>query len=153
MTDPPNTSRLNGLRQEDRLAVETLYRAFSGRPDLLDEAVAEDWQDIPLAPGQAAGREGMKPLIAGFNAAFPDAEVTIHEMFEAPGRVGVRAEITGTHSGEWLGIPPTGRRFAMALHEFHYVENGRVTHTWHLEDWLGWMRQVGAVPAMEETTS
>lgn len=153
MTDPPNTSRLNGLRQEDRLAVETLYRAFSGRSDLLDEAVAEDWQDIPLAPGQAAGREGMKPLIAGFNAAFPDAEVTIHEMFEAPGRVGVRAEITGTHSGEWLGIRPTGRRFAMALHEFHYVENGRVTHTWHLEDWLGWMRQVGAVPAMEETTS
>lgn len=153
MNSSATGSTLNGLRQQDRAAVETFYRAFSGRPELLDEAVTEDWRDIPLAPGQAPGREGMKPLIAGFNAAFPDAEVVIHELFEAPGRVGVRAELTGTHSGEWFGVPPTGRRFTMALHEFHHVENGRLTHTWHLEDWLGWMRQVGAFPTNQETTS
>lgn len=52
-----------GLLPEELSAIETFYRAFSGEPELLDEAVTADWQDIPLAPGQAGGREGMKPLI------------------------------------------------------------------------------------------
>lgn len=67
-----------GLSREDRLAVETFSKAFAGRPELLDQAVTADWQDIPLAPGAEPGREGMKPLIAGFNAAFPDTTITIH---------------------------------------------------------------------------
>lgn len=142
-----------GLSPEDRAAVETFYRAFAGRPELLNEALAEDWRDIPLAPGQSPGREGMKPLIEGFTAAFPDAEVTIHEIIGAPGRAGVRAQIAATHTSEWFGVPATGRRFVLALHEFHHIADGRLTHTWHLEDWFGWMNQVGAFPPSKETTS
>lgn len=150
MSNIDQTLTVAGLTDEDRAAVEAFYRAFSGNPDLLDQAVTPDWQDIPLAPQQQPGREGMKPLIASFAAAFPDVAVTIHEMIGAPGRAGVRAEITGTHSGEWLGIAPTGKSFVMALHEFHHIENGRLTHTWHLEDWFGWLNQVGAWPQQEE---
>ena len=139
------------LSEEDRMAIETLYRAFSEHaPDLLDQAVTADWEDIPLAPGQVPGRDGMKPLIRGFSAAFPDAKVTIHEIIGAPGRAGVRAEITGTHQGEWFGVAPTGRNFTLPIHEFHRVENGRVTHTWHMEDWFGWLHQIGAMGAVEE---
>ncbi len=147
MTDIANEPQVFGVTDEDRLAVETLYRAFEGQPDLLDEAVTTDWQDIPLAPNQQPGRDGMKPLLGGFAAAFPDLKITIHELIGAPGRVGVRAEITGTHEGEWFGIAPTHQGFVMPIHEFHRVENGRVTHTWHLEDWFGWLNQVGAWPA------
>ena len=139
--------KVTGLTPAERLAVETLYRAFSeGRPELLDQAVTPDWQDVALAPGQAPGREGMKPLIAGFLAAFPGAQVTIHEIIGAPGRAAVRAEITGTHEGEWFGVAPTGKAFSMRLHEFHHLESGRLTRTWHMEDWFGWLRQVGAWP-------
>lgn len=146
--------KATGLTSEELRAVETLYRAFSeGDPDLLDQAVAADWQDIPLAPHQQPGREGMKPLIAGFVTAFPDLEIRIHEVIGAPGRAAVRAEITGTHKGEWLGIAPTGKRFVIPVHEFHRIENGRLTHTWHLEDWFGWLNQVGAFPPNAETTS
>ena len=135
-----------GLADGDRIAIETLYRAFTEHdPDLLDKAVSDDWWDIPLAPGQAPGREGMKPLIRAFSAAFPDARVTIYELIGAPGRAAVRGEITGTHKGEWLGIAPTGSRFTLAIHEFHHVHNGRITHTWHMEDWFGWLHQVGAM--------
>ena len=140
--DAPNAAG----EDQERLAIETFYRAFAGEPGLLDQAVAADWQDIPLAPGQAAGREGMKPLIAGFNAAFPDTKVTVHEVIATPGRAAVRAEITGTHKGEWFGIAPTGKAFRMPLHEFHALQDGRITHTWHLEDWFGWLAQVGAWP-------
>jgi len=141
------------LTEDDRVAVETLYRAFSEHdPDLLDEAVTTDWQDIPLAPGQEPGRDGMKPLIRGFSAAFPDAKVTVQEIIGAPGRAAVRAEIIGTHKGEWFGVAPTGRAFTLPIHEFHHIENGRVTHTWHMEDWFGWLHQMGALGASEETT-
>jgi len=126
------------------------YRAFSEGPELLDRAVAPDWQDIPLAPQQEPGREGMKPLIRGFAAAFPDAMVTIHEIIGVPGRAAVRAEITGTHRGEWFGIAPTNKRFRLPIHEFHTIENGRLTRTWHLEDWFGWLLQVGAWPVRRE---
>jgi len=150
MNDPRPATKVTGLDERDRQAVETLYRAFSeGNPDLLDQAVTPDWQDIPLAPGQAPGREGMKPLIRGWLAAFPDTRVVIHDIFGVPGRAAVRAEITATHKGEWFGITPTNMAFRMPIHEFHALQDGRITHTWHLEDWFGWLNQVGAWPQKE----
>ena len=150
MNDPRPATKVTGLDEKDRQAVETLYRAFSeGNPDLLGQAVTPDWQDTPLAPGQAPGREGMKPLIHGWLMAFPDTRVVIHEIFGVPGRVAVRAEITATHKGAWFGIAPTNAAFRMPIHEFHALQDGRITHTWHLEDWFGWLNQVGAWPQKE----
>lgn len=145
MSDTPAPT---GLTNDERRAVETLYRAFSeGKLELLDEAVTPDWQDLPLAPHQAPGRDGAKPLITALRTAFPDLNVEIFELFGTPGRAAVRAAITGTHTGAWFGIAPTHKRFVMPIHEFHHLENGRVTHTWHLEDWFGWLNQIGAWPA------
>ncbi|OTP66583.1 ester cyclase [Caballeronia sordidicola] len=141
-----NTNQV--LNEEERSAIKILYEAFSsGNPDLLDKAVADDWQDIPLAPGQQPGRDGMKPLIRAFVAAFPDIQIEVHDIIGNAQAAGVRAEISGTHSGEWFGVAPTGKRFHIALHEFHRLKDGKITHTWHLEDWFGWMNQVGIWPA------
>ena len=135
-----------GLTPQERLTIETFYRAFSsGEPDLLDQVVTPDWQDIPLAPNQEPGRAGIKPLIRAFKAAFPDLRITIHEIIGTPGRAAVRAELSGTHRGEWLGVAPTNKTWRIPIHEFHHLDNGLVTHTWHLEDWFGWLIQVGKV--------
>jgi steroid delta-isomerase-like uncharacterized protein len=142
-----NKTQINGVTDTERRAIETLYRAFNeGKPELLDLAVVRDWQDRPLAPHQAPGRDGMKPLIEEFKTAFPNLNIHVLEMIGASGRVAVRAEITGTHIGKWFGVPPTGKSFAIAIHEFHYIEKGLITHTWHLEDWFGWFAQIGASP-------
>lgn len=143
----------SGLSPADRATVERLYRAFVGEPDLLDGVVTPDWQDIPLAPGQAPGREGTKPLIRALNAAVPDLAITVHDMLGDGDRIGVRAEMSGTHAGAWFGVAPTGKAFRIALHEFHRIENGRLTHTWHLEDWFSWLNQIGAWPAHQESAS
>ncbi len=143
-------TQVGGFSAQDRATVETFYRAFAGEPDLLDQVVAPGWQDIPLAPGQGPGPEGIKPLIRAFKEAFPDLAITVHDMIAEGSRIGVRAEITGTHTGTWFGVAPTGRRCTVALHEFHRIENGRLTHTWHLEDWFGWLNQVGAWPKSKE---
>lgn len=141
------TQQLNQRLQAERAAVENLYRAFSDKnPDLLDLAVTQDWSDIPLAPGQGPGPEGFKPVLASFIAAFPDINIIVHDMLQEPGKAAVRAEITGTHQGEFLGIAPTGRRIRVRLHEFHLLNGERVTTTWHMEDWMALFQQIGQFP-------
>ena len=48
--------------------------------------------------------------------------------------------------GKVMGVAPTGKTVNMALHEFHHLENGKLTHTWHLEDWFGMLNSIGAWP-------
>lgn len=144
-----NTSGINvsdRLRVE-RLAVETFYRAFSDKnPDLVDEVLAPAWDDIPLAPGQGPGPEGIKSIIRSVIHAFPDVEVTVHDMVQEPGRTAVRAQISGTHQGELFRIAPTGKKVSFRLHEFHSLDGGRITTTWHLEDWFGLFLQLNQFP-------
>ncbi len=138
---------LNQRLSAERTAVETLYRAFNDKnPDLLDLAVTQDWDDIPLAPGQGPGPQGFKPLLNSFITAFPDINIQIHDMLQEPGKIAVRAEITGTHQGEFMGMAATGSRISVRLHEFHLLNGERVTTTWHMEDWLALFQQIGQFP-------
>ena len=146
-TSPDLTTQL----RTERAAVQTLYRAFSDKqPDLVDAVLAPDWDDIPLAPGQAPGPEGIKFIIRTFVAAVPDVRIAIHDMVQEPGKIGVRAEISGTHRGALFGIAPTGRHVTFRLHEFHALANGRITTTWHMEDWFGVFMQLGQFPPLPE---
>ncbi len=120
-----------------------LYHAFNaGDPDLLDEVLTENWQDTPLAPGQQPGREGMKPVLKAFIAAFSDLEIIPQEIVGFETRAAVRLVLSGRHVGEWMGVPATGRTFTIDMHELHHLDGGRISHTWHLEDWAGWRAQV-----------
>lgn len=133
----------------ERRAVERLYDAFSRHdPDLIDDAVTPDWDDIPLAPGQGPGPEGMKPVIRSVISAFPDVQIVVHELIQVPGKIAVRAEITGTHEGDLFGIAPTGKAVRFRIHEFHALDGERITTTWHMEDWYGLFLQLGRFPAI-----
>lgn len=143
-----DTRPASGLTDEEVRAIETFYRAFTDHdPALLDAACAPDWEDMQPLPGQGPGPGGLKPLITGlFLPAFPDLAVVVHEVVGSGGRAGVRASLTGTHRGALFGVAPTGRRVDVALYEFHHLQGGRLTRTWHLEDWFGMLNQVGAWP-------
>ncbi len=139
------TIQTSSLTVPQKQSLETFYRAFNDKnPSLLDEAVTPDWQDIPLAPGQGLGPEGMKLLLPMFFTAFPDLQIIIDEVIAQPNRAGVRARMVATHRGEIFGLQPTGKPVSIALHEFHHFEDDRISHTWHLEDWFGMLRQIGA---------
>lgn len=145
MTHTDDTQRL----ALERTAVETLYRAFNEHnTDLVNLAVSADWDDIPLAPGQAPGAEGIKPIIREFIHAMPDVQIIVHDLLQLPGKIAVRAEITGTHQGVLMGIPASGKAVSFRIHEFHELEGGRITRTWHLEDWFSLFMQVGQFPPM-----
>jgi predicted ester cyclase len=67
-------------------------------------------------------------------------------MVQEPGKLGVRAEIRGTHKGKLFGIAPTGRKVSFRIHEFHWLTEHLITRTWHLEDWNGLFQQLGEFP-------
>src|SRR4051812_29968025 len=103
--DDTGRAALAARLEAELRAVQTLYRAFGDHdPDLLDRAVAPDWKDVPLAPGQGPGPDGLKPIIRSLIAALPDLGARILDVIQVPGRIAVRAELTGTHRGPLFGI-------------------------------------------------
>ncbi|TWR31118.1 ester cyclase [Mucilaginibacter pallidiroseus] len=138
----PNNTGLKPLTQQEIDSIITFYSAWKlKKPNLLDDVVTSDWQDIPLGPGQAQGPQGLKDIINYFIMQCPDVEIEIHEIFGSHERAGVRAVINFTHNAEILGIPPSGKKVSVALHEFHYLKDGKLTHTWHLEDWFSLIKK------------
>ena len=135
------------MTMEAEAAVRQFYEVLStGNVDLLDEILADDWEDIPLPPGTRKGRENYKPVVAWLRGVFSDFTVTNEDLIvSADGtKVAVRSTNRGTHSGELFGIPATGRQVAFNVSDFHQLKDGLIVKSWHLEDFLGVVGQVGA---------
>jgi predicted ester cyclase len=85
-----------------------------------------------------------KRWIAPFRASFPDVDMEIAELIAEGDKVVGRFTCSATHLGEWLGHPPTGRRFErvdeVTIFRFR---DGRIVHAWSLEDTLARLRQLG----------
>lgn len=111
-----------------------------------ERIVAADFVDHTNPPGLQNGISGHRGIVEIFHAAFPDVRWTIDDMVAEGDRVAMRLTMTGTHSGEFFGIPPTGRRVSVGGTHIVRVENGRVAEHWGHNDDLGLMRQLGAIP-------
>ena len=102
-------------------------------------------EQVPL-PGQGPGLAGLKEMLAGYRAAFPDVHWTIEEQIAAEDKVVTRFEWTGTHRAEFFGVPATGKpvkTWGVVIDRF---ENGKIKDTRIIMDTLGIMIQLGAVP-------
>ena len=94
------TDMAQALSPGQRQAIEDFYGALATHDvDLVDQALTSDWEDIPLAPGQAAGPEGVKPIFRMLISAFPDISTEITEVLAEAGRAATRVVVTGTHRG------------------------------------------------------
>jgi steroid delta-isomerase-like uncharacterized protein len=118
-----------------------------GNLAVVDSLVAPDVVDHDLPAGMPGGSEGAKLLFAGFRQAFPDLHLTVEDVIVEGNRAVARGTMTGTHRGTFLGVPPTGRRFSIHWIDVYRIEGGLIRETWHLEDFLGMLVQLGAVPA------
>jgi hypothetical protein len=83
--------------------IGSFNEAWSGKTELLDAVVTDDWDDIPLAPGQKPGRAGLRATIEGMNKAFSDFRFVAEEIIDARGEdgngmVGVRSTMRGVQS-------------------------------------------------------
>ncbi len=132
--------------------VRAFYEPFrTGDTTIYGEILADDWIDIPLAPGQQQGPAGMAAQIALFRHAMPDYDVKHEDLVVGEDRVAVRNTVSGTHQGAFMGHQPTGRRIEMRTMDIHQVRDNHIVTTWHLEDFAGLMAQLTA-PAEAPTS-
>ncbi|HYP40332.1 MAG TPA: ester cyclase [Chloroflexia bacterium] len=129
-----------------------LYRRFieecftGGNLALVDEIIIADAVDHQAPPGAAQGVEGVKQVISMFRAAFPDLQVTVDQMIAEGDTLAGRFTMSGTHQGEFMGIPPTGKRMEITGIDVVRFENGKMVEHWGNSDDLGMMQQLGLIP-------
>lgn len=136
------------MAQEDyKQKIRIFYETFNQNDaSLLDQIIAEDWVHIPAnTPGEEPGREGFKKLIPGFAATFKDGNLKIEDVVQEGNKVVVRSTYSGIQVGPFMGFEAKSRPFTIMtidIHEFN--DDGLVQTSWHLEDWLGGLFQMGA---------
>jgi steroid delta-isomerase-like uncharacterized protein len=112
----------------------------------IDELVAPDALIRTPLPIAATGAELLKEVFARLLRAYPDLHITIEDLVEEGDKVVSRNTVTGTHQGEYMGIPPTGKSVTYNEVIIARFADGRIAETWGLVDVLSQMRQLGAIP-------
>lgn len=118
-----------------------------GRLEVLDEIVAANYVNHdPFVPGLPPGPEGLKPIFAGLRAAFADLHYTIEDMISDGDKVVTRWTMRGTHTGDLMGIPPTGKQVIIGGMQIERIADGKIVEHWRKSDELGLMQQLGVIP-------
>ncbi len=117
-----------------------------GNLGVADELLAADYVNHDF-PAPAPGAEGFKLVTTMFRSAFPDIVVTLEDEFAEGDKVVTRGVFAGTHTGEFMGIPATGRKVTIKYLDIWRLENGKAKENWVQMDLLGLMQQLGVIPA------
>ena len=113
----------------------------------IDELVEPDAEIRTPLPLEATGPQLLKEVFVRLHRAFPDLHITIEDLIEEGDKVVSRNTVTGTHQGEYMGIPPTGK--SVTYNEIFIVRftGGRIAETWGIVDVFSQMKQLGALSA------
>ena len=113
---------------------------------VIDELIGDGYvnHDFPLP---LRGPEGFKQIVSIFSGGFPDLKVTIEDEFEDGDVVGSRGTFTGTHQGEFMGVPPTNKPVTIKYIDLWRVRGGKLVENWVQMDMMGLMQQLGVIPA------
>jgi predicted ester cyclase len=115
---------------------------------LVGEAVGE--HDLEVLDEIAAGpfADAARRWVAPFRGAFPDFTMEIVDLIAEGDKVVGHFTCSGTHEGEWLGVPPTGRRFEGVDEVYIFeVRDGKLVSALGVEDNLSRLHQLGIFPA------
>lgn len=134
------------MSQQTNIAAQTAFgkAVVTGNLDALDEVVAPGSVDHDPAPGQGPGPEGYKAMFGELRAAFPDLNVEVEHLLASGDELAFAYTITGTHLGELLGHPATGRKVSYrGMQISRFDSDGKLVERWGSSDELGMLRQLG----------
>lgn len=130
----------NKTRQ--RLLVEEVQG--KGQIERAGEFIAEDFVDHTPFPGVASGLEGAIQIFSMLRQAFPDHDAVVEQIVAEGDLVATYKTFNGTHEGEFMGVPPTGRRVCIRVMDFVRYRDGKIAEHWNVVDVAGLMHQLGA---------
>lgn len=139
------------ITEQSKAVVRRLHEEVFVKGDVnaVDEIVAEDFV-LHEPDGDHGREEHFKGMVPAFRAAFPDLQFTFEDMIAEGDTVATRFTMHGTHEGEFMGIPPTGKEVRVSGMVFERVEDGKVQEGWVQRDNLGMMQQLGVIPHPEQ---
>jgi steroid delta-isomerase-like uncharacterized protein len=114
--------------------------------DAIDNWFADDFVDHVEIPGMPPGIEGVKARHAALFGAMPDIHITVEDVIAEGDTTAARFTITGTNSGEFFGIPPTGKAVTVTGMDFMRFRDAKIIEHWGEMDMLGLMQQLGIIP-------
>jgi predicted ester cyclase len=117
--------------------------------DVFDEVLAPTYVNYNF-PTPAPGPEGFKLVLGMFLQAFPDIHETTEDVIAEGDKVAARGYFTGTHNGEFMNIPATGKQVRVPYIAMYRVENGKIVENWVQMDMLGMTQQLGVIPQPEQ---
>jgi predicted ester cyclase len=124
-----------------------LFEAFNAnRPHELADLLADGFVDHHVPPEIPPGVEGIRLWWSILHGAF-DARIDVDDVNESGDRVASRWRFSGTHIGEFNGIPATKKTFSAEFMSIDRFEGGRIAERWEVGDVLGVLQQIGAIPA------
>jgi predicted ester cyclase len=115
-------------------------------PDAYDELNDPEFVNLSAPPGVPADREGGKGYLWALFDAFPESHWTIDDMIAEGDRVVTKKTMTGTHTGDFAGIPATGKSVRLQYVDILRVRDGRFIEHWLSMDQLSFMQQLGVIP-------
>jgi steroid delta-isomerase-like uncharacterized protein len=132
-----------------RRALEEVYSR--GNLDVVDDLVSEDFVAHSSGP-DVHGREEMKQYVQSLRTAFPDLQMSIDDQVAEGDKVVTRWTATGTHTGPFQGIPPTGKRGSLSGIDIDYVVDGKTIECWTISDDLSLLQQLGVLDSPQSVT-
>ena len=131
------------------VAMRRLYELISaGDIDGFGDCVAEDFVEHEEMPGLEPSKEGVKQLFHMYRAAFPDLRMEVQDVLVSGDKAVARVRATGTHQGEFLGMPATGKSVDVQLIDITRFgdDDGLAHEHWGVFDAMAMMQQLGAIP-------
>ena len=136
------------MSEQNKAQVRRVIEEIYNRGDLgiVDEVAASNLV-IHASSEEIRGREGAKQYVGELRAGFPDLHLTVEDQIAEGDMVVTRWIARGTHTGEFQGIAPTGRKVQVAGTDIDRIIEGKTVECWVHMDQLGLMQQLGAVAA------
>jgi predicted ester cyclase len=134
---------------EENKAIVRRYREAhnQNKLDALDAIVAQDVISHAALPGLPPGLAGGKMAHKIFLGSFSDLQTTTEDLIAEGDKVVERYLTRGTHTGDFMGTPPTGKKFEAETMVIYRLANGKIVETWGLNDVQAVMMQLGLMPA------
>jgi predicted ester cyclase len=144
--------RIMASRRAEEIANKAIITRYvdatnEGELDILDGLVVPDYVEHDPVPGQKPGLEGLKEAYRMFNTPFPDLKFVFDDVIGEGDLVVGRGVISGTHQGEFFGIPATGKKVHWTGTRLFRLKDNRVLEGWVNIDMMGLMQQMGVIPA------
>lgn len=136
------------MSEQNKALVRRIYDMInSGDLSGADDVIAADAVDHQVPPGVSnRGSAGLRAFVEMFRGAFPDLRITVDDMIAEGDKIVARSTTTGTHKGEFMGIPPTGKQFSIQGIDIVRFAGGKAVEHWGVTDNLDLLQQLGVAP-------